>query len=151
MTLVALPDAEATRRLRTFTLVVLLLNVVAAVVAVVANVPAQFGGVGTDAGDELLTRGTAMSAPLLPVVLMVLVVLLAPRRDRGAWVGIALAYLLAVVVGIGGVGEMTAEPTSDSPRAVLIGAGVAWLAIAAGMVLLATLAVTRARRPPNGL
>jgi hypothetical protein len=141
-----LPDATAARRLRRFTVVVLVLNVVAAVVAVVVNLPAQFGGVGTDAGDELLSRGTAISAPLFPVVLMVLVVVLAPRRDRWSWVAIVLAYLLAISVGIGGYGEMVADPTADTSREVLIGAGVAWLGVAAVLLALATLAVVRARR-----
>src|SRR5688500_8057116 len=44
------PDLEAALRLRRFTLLVLALNVLAAVVAVWANWPAQFGGVGKDAG-----------------------------------------------------------------------------------------------------
>jgi general stress protein CsbA len=141
-----LPDATAARRLRSVTVVVLVLNVVAAVVAVVVNLPAQFGGVGTDAGDELLSRGTAISAPVFPVVLMVLVVVLAPRRDRWSWVGIALACLLAISVGIGGYGEMVADPTADTSSEVLIGAGVAWLGVAAVLLALATLAVVRARR-----
>jgi len=55
------------------------LEVVATVVAVLVNWPSPFGGVGTDAGAELVTRGTAISAPLLPLVLLVLVVLLARR------------------------------------------------------------------------
>lgn len=128
-----------------FTLLVLVLNVLAAIVAVWANWPAQFGGVGKDAGDELLTRGTAISAPLVPVVLMLLVALLAARRDRWSWVGIVLAYATAVTVGIGGVGEMAAEPTPDTSRAVLVIAGVAWLVVAAIFVGLATAAVLSRR------
>lgn len=140
-----LPDPAAASRLRWFTLALLVLNVIATIIAVVANLPAQFGGVGTDAGKEFLTRGTAISAPLLPVVLMVLVALLAPRRDRLSWVGVALAYLTAAVVGIGGVGEMVAEPTADTSRAVLTVSGVAWLVVAAVLIALATSAVARSR------
>lgn len=141
-----LPDSAASVRLRRFTLVLLVLNVLATIIAVAVNLPAQFGGVGTDAGEEFLTSGTAISAPLLPVVLMLLVVLLAPRRDRWGWVGVALAYLTAVMVGMGGIGEMTAEPTADTSRAVLITAGIAWLAVAAVLVALATAAVVRAQK-----
>lgn len=143
-----LPDAVASARLRQFTLVLLALNVLATIIAVVVNLPAQFGGRGTDAGEEFLTRGTAISAPLLPVVLMVLIVVLATRRDRWSWVAVALAYLTAVMVGTGGVGEMTAEPTADTSRAVLTTAGVAWLVVAVVLVALATAALVRARRAP---
>ncbi len=146
-----LPDLAAASRLRWFTLALLVLNVIATIIAVVANLPAQFGGVGTDAGKEFVTRGTAISAPLLPVVLMVLVVLLAPRRDRWSWVGVALAYITAAVVGIGGVGEMVAEPTADTSGAVLTISGIAWLAVAAVLFALATLAVVRSRRPAAGI
>jgi hypothetical protein len=141
-----LPDPTATIRLRRFTLVLLALNVLAAIIAVAANLPAQFGGVGTDAGDEFLTRGTAISAPALPVVLMLLVVVLAPRRDRWSWVGVALAFVTAVMVGIGGFGEMAAEPTADTSRAVLTTSGVAWLVVAAVLIALATSATVRYRR-----
>lgn len=146
-----LPVAAATVRLRRFTLVLLALNVLAAIIAIAANLPAQFGGVGTDAGNEFLTRGTAISAPLLPVVLMLLVVLLAPRRDRWSWVGVALAYVTAVVVGIGGIGEMAADPTADTSRAVLTTSGIAWLVVAAVLIALATSAVVRSRRSATGL
>lgn len=143
-----LPDAVASARLRQLTLVLLALNVLATIIAVAVNLPAQFGGRGTDAGEEFLTRGTAISAPLVPVVLMVLIVVLATRRDRWSWVAVALAYLTAVMVGTGGVGEMTAEPTADTSRAVLTTAGVAWLVVAVILVALATAALVRARRAP---
>jgi len=46
-----LPDAAASVRLRRFTLVLLVLNVLATIIAVAVNLPAQFGGVGTDASE----------------------------------------------------------------------------------------------------
>jgi hypothetical protein len=140
-----LPNRRALAQLRLFTLVVLALNVLATVIAVAANLPAQFGGLGTDAGEEFLIRGTAISAPLLPVVLMLLVVLLASRRDRWGCVAVALAYATAVMVGIGGVGEMAAEPTVDTSGAVLTTSGIAWLIVAAVLIALATLVVLRSK------
>jgi len=140
-----LPDPAATARLRRFTLAVLALNLLATVIAVAVNLPAQFGGVGTDASKEFLTRGTAISAPLLPVVMMLLVVLLASRRDRWSWVGIVLTLLMAVMVGVGGLGEMAAEPTGDTPEAVLTASGIAWLIVAAVFLALATTAAVRSR------
>ena len=132
-------------RLRLFAAALLVLNALATAIAVIFNLPAQFGGVGTDAGDEFVTRGTAISAPLLPVVLLLIVVALAGRRDGSAWIGIAAAYATALTVGIGGLGEFLAEPTIHTPRAVLLGAGLAWLAIAAVLAVLAT-GAARARR-----
>jgi hypothetical protein len=120
--------------------VVLVLNVVATIVAVVVNLPTQFGTVGTDAGREFLTSGTAISAPPLPVLMLVVVAVFAGRSDRWRWVGIVAACLTAVTVAIGGIGELVAEPTADTPQAVLVGAGVVWIAIALGLAVLATAA-----------
>ena len=132
-------------QLRTFVGSVLALNVVAALVAVAINWPTQFGRVGTDAGDDVLTSGTAISAPLLPVVVLLVALLLAGRRGALGWVGIVAAYLAAAIVAVGGFGELVAEPTTDTPRAVLVTAGVAWLLVAAALVVLATRAATSAR------
>ncbi len=137
---------QATRRLLGGAIVLLVLNVVATVVAIVVNWPAQFGGVGTDAGEEFLLRGTAISAPLLPVGLLLVVALGAWAGGRWTWVAAAAAYLTAALVAVGGVGEMVAEATADTPKAVLVGAGVAWLAVAAVLVLLATGVVVERRR-----
>lgn len=138
------------RRLRLVAAWVLLLNVVAAVVAVVANWPAQFGGVGTDARAELFSRGTAISAPVLPVVLLLVVVGLAPRGDRWGWLGIGAAYLTAAVVATGGIGEMVAAPTEDTPKAVLVGAGVGWLLVASALAWAATSAALARRSSTAG-
>lgn len=132
---------RSARRLRTFAAVVIAFNVVATAVAVAVNLPSQFGMVGTDAGAEFLSSGTAISAPPLPVVLLLLVVLLAGRRDWWRWVGLASAYLTALAVGIGGAGELVADPTADTSRAVLLTGGVTWLLIATGLATLATAVV----------
>lgn len=135
------------RKLSLFAIGVLVLNVVAAVVAVAVNWPAQFGGVGTDAGAELIGRGTAISAPLLPVVLLLLVAALARVRSGWGWVALVAGYLTAVTVFIGGVGELLAEGTVDTPQVVLTAGGVAWIGIAVIFVVLTTLAVgERCRR-----
>ena len=121
-----------------FALVVLVGNVLAASLAVAVNWPSQFGGVvGTDAGQEWLSRGTAISAPLAPVVCFVLIAVLVRLGGWVGWLGIGLAFLTGVLVFVGGMGGLIAEPTVDVPRAVLIAAGVLWGVIAVTFVVLA--------------
>jgi hypothetical protein len=70
-------EGSANTRLSRFAVVVLIANVLAATLAVVVNWPSQFGGVvGTDAGQDWLSRGTAISAPLAPVTCFVLTAIL---------------------------------------------------------------------------
>jgi ABC-type proline/glycine betaine transport system permease subunit len=134
---------SSANRLRLFAASVLVLNVLATVAAIAINLPSQFGMVGTDAASEFLTSGTAISAPVPPVALLLLVVGMAGRRGLWGWVGIVAAYVAAVAVGIGGVGEMLADPTEDTPRSVLVAAGAIWLMIAAALAILATVVVSR--------
>jgi hypothetical protein len=122
--------------LSVFAVVVLIANVLAAALAVAFNWPSQFGGVGTDAGEDLLSRGTAISAPLAPVVGLILVAVLVRFANWVGWVGVVLAFLTGVLVFVGGMGELVAEPTEDAPRAVLIASGVFWGLIAAIFVVL---------------
>ena len=141
---------NASEKLSRFALILVVLNAVAAVVAVAANWPSQFGDVGTDAGSDVLTRGTAISAPLLPVVLLLVVIVLARRPNALGWVAIVVAYVTALMVGIGGVGEMVADETSDVSKAVLVTAGIVWLVVASTLAWLATRAAAerRAARVP---
>lgn len=71
---------QARRKVIVFGMVVIAYHVVAGVLAVIMNWPAQFGGVGTDARAEVLTRGTAISAPLLPVLVLVVSLVLVKAR-----------------------------------------------------------------------
>jgi len=126
----------ANTRLSVFAVVVLIANVLAAALAVAFNWPSQFGGVGTDAGQDLLSRGTAISAPLAPVVGLILIAIMVRFTNWVGWVGVGLTFLTGVLVFVGGMGELVAEPTEDAPRAVLIASGVFWGGIAAIFVVL---------------
>lgn len=140
------PERPANTRLSAFALVVLVVNVLATALAVAVNWPSQFGGVvGTDAGQEWLSRGTAISAPLAPAACFVLIEILVRLRGRAGWIGVGLAFLTAVLVFVGGMGELVEDPTDDVPRAVLVAAGVLWGVVAAAFVVLAT-AAARERR-----
>jgi drug/metabolite transporter (DMT)-like permease len=139
-------ERPANIRLSLFALGVLIANVLAATLAVAVNWPSQFGGVvGTDAGQDWLSRGTAISAPLAPVMCFVLIAILVRFDNWVGWLGIGLAFLTGVLVFLGGMGEFIAEPTELAPRGVLTMAGVLWGVIAAVFVVLA-IAATRERR-----
>ncbi|MDQ3479929.1 MAG: hypothetical protein M3423_01125 [Actinomycetota bacterium] len=138
---------QANKRLFWFAVCLLVLNVIATLVAIAVNWPSQFGQVGTDADKEFLAKGTAISAPLAPVVCLIVVVLLARRENAWGWVAVVAAYATAAMFSIGGVGEFVGEPTVDTPKAVLVVAAVAWLVVAVLLALAATsAAVERIRR-----
>ena len=132
-----LVEGPANPRLSVFAIVVLLANVLAATLAVAVNWPSQFGGVvGTDAGQDWLSRGTAISAPLAPAVCFVLIAVLVRFSNWVGWLGIGLAFLTGILVFVGGMGELIAEPTDDVQRAVLITSGVLWGVVAAIFIVL---------------
>lgn len=138
-------EGSASTRLSIFAIVVLIANALATTLAVAVNWPSQFGGVvGTDAGQDWLSRGTAISAPLAPAVCFVLVAILVRLSNWVGWLGIGSAFLTGVLVFVGGTGELIAEPTDDVPRAVLISSGALWGVIAAIFFVLG-IAATRAR------
>jgi membrane protease YdiL (CAAX protease family) len=141
----------ANRRLFFYAVVVLGLNVIAAVVAVVVNWPSQFGAVRTDAGDDPVTAGTAISAPLLPVVLLIVIIAFARRQNALGWIAIVAAFLTAVMFFIGAMGELFAQPTAETPKAVLTTAGLVWAVVAIVLAVLAALAAMerlRSKRSP---
>ncbi|MDP3968798.1 MAG: hypothetical protein Q8Q02_11005 [Nocardioides sp.] len=89
-------------------LVAVAFHIVAAVVAVVVNLPAQFttgGPPKDDVGWDVITTGTALSAPLPPVLGLLMGAWLASRSGRTRVVGLVLLLLTCVVMTIGWVGE----------------------------------------------
>ncbi len=137
-------------RLLVFGAGVLVLEIVATIVAIVLNLPAQFGDTGTDAGSEFATRGTAISPPIAPLIILAGSLLLLRRRDRWATVGCVIIGLLGVLFTTGSIGEAAANGTPDVPKAVLLGSGIVGSVIGATLVFLAVAAVTarsRASKP----
>ena len=133
------------RRLALLGTLLLVVMLAGAGVAIAQGWPAQFSGGGNprDVRNEALTRGTAMSPPLAPVVVFVLALLAALRRGRTGTVGCAVLVLVSVVFIIGGVGEALAGPTPDVPRPALVVSGLL-AAVLGSLVIVA--AVARLRR-----
>ena len=123
---------------------VLSFQLIATVVAVVMNWPAQFGGVGTDARAEFLTRGTAISAPGLPLVVLAVGSWLATRRDRWGTVGVVLVGLVALLTTVGGLGEALAPATPNVSKEVLVVSGATSVVLA--ILMLAAVVVELADR-----
>lgn len=111
------------------------LQVVLAAVSIAFNWPSQFDNVGTDAGDEFATRGTALSPPLIPMAVFAAAIALSTRRDRWATFGVVLVCLMCTLFLVGSVGELRAEPTEDVPRAVLVLSGVLGLLVFGGLLV----------------
>ena len=120
-------------------LALLVLHAVGTAVAVSANWPAQFGGVGTDAGDEWIARGTALSAPLAPLFVLCVAAVLASLRGWVSRVGAALVVLLSLLFMVGALGEAFAPATEDVSKAVLVASGIVGVVVAgAVLVVVAT-------------
>lgn len=139
--------SAARRRLSNVALTLIALNVAATVLAIILDLPSLFDPPPERAPIETdwIARGTAISAPLAPMALLAACALLVRRSDRWAMVGLIGVGLTSTMFLIGAVGEFTAEPTSEVPRAVLTASAIAWGTIALSLVALAVDAGRRRR------
>ena len=124
-------------------------SLLATVVAIVEKLPYEFGGRGdpdTVAGDSI-TSGTALSAPLTALGVLVLATALAAASNRRMrTTGRLLFAFLAVVFTIAGLGEdFTPGDYEGLGRAVLTGFKVVGLALAVAMGVLAVVELVRGR------
>ena len=124
---------------------VVVLELLATGLAVALNLPAQFGATGTDAAAEFASRGTAISPPPLPLAVLAAAAGLALRRGAATVAG-ALAVGVGVLFAIGSLGEATAPATPDVGKAVLVGSGIAGVAIALALVTGGVRAIAKGRR-----
>lgn len=137
---------KARNRVLVFGIIVILANVVAATIAVAVNWPAQFGRVGTDARAEVFASGTAISAPLLPIAILAVSLLLIRAGGRWISVGLLAFSVVALLMVIGGLGEAFAPETPDTPKMVLIVSGIVSVVVAVVMLALAFAAFHERRR-----
>lgn len=135
------------RRVWSLCILLLALMVVGTVVAIVAQWPAQFGGRGdpNDVPSEFLTRGTALSPPLVPLILFAVGTALLVRRDSWAVVGMVLNILLSVAFIIGSVGEAAAAPSPDVPTGALMITGIAGGVLSLAVLVLGIRALAKRR------
>lgn len=141
-----LPSTESWNdRLWLLAVAVTILNVLAIFVGVLANWPTQFGGPGTDAGKEFLSSGTAISQPILPAAMLLVVIWRAREPSSSGWAAIIAAYLAALFILVRALGEATAEPTADTSKALMVCSAIVWIGIAAALAVVAS-AAARERR-----
>jgi peptidoglycan/LPS O-acetylase OafA/YrhL len=111
--------------------------VVATAVSQLAGWPAQFmSDKSTPDGGYLawLVAGTALSAPVGFVLLMVVAGLLARPRGPVGYVGDGLAVVVAVVTLVGSLGETFSPDPVTAPRGVLVASGVLGAVIVVGIL-----------------
>lgn len=119
------PMPSAQRRLFLIAVAILVIEILATVLAVALDWPAQFGGVGTDAGEEWASRGTAISPPLVPLILLGIAAgLLLVRARAATLLASVVAAILGVLFAIGSIGEAVADATPDVSQAVLLASGI---------------------------
>ncbi len=111
--------------------------VVATVLAAVAGWPAQFMSDKSTPDGGLLAwfvAGTALSAPIGLVVLMVVAGLLAIPRGRIGYLGDTLSVVIAGFTLVGSLGEALSPEPVTTPRGVLVVSGVLGVAFALAIV-----------------
>lgn len=142
----SLPSTESWNdRLWLLAVGVTVLNVLAIFVAVLANWPTQFAGPGTDAGKEFLSSGTAISQPILPAAMLLVVIWRAREPSSAGWAAIIAAYLAALFILVRALGEATAEPSADTSKALMVCSGIVWIGIAAALAAVGTAAAKERR------
>jgi len=110
---------------------------VATAVAQIAGWPAQFmADKSTPDGGYLawLVAGTALSAPLPFVVVMVVAGLLALPRGAIGYVGDVLAVVVAGITLVGSLGETFSPDPVTTPRGVLVASGVLGVLLVGGIL-----------------
>jgi hypothetical protein len=82
--------------------------IVGTAIGIAARLPYQFGGVGDPArvAEEFVTRGTAVSPPLVALAILAVAILIAAQRGLVGRIGSALLAVLGAVFTIPTLGEL---------------------------------------------
>lgn len=101
---------------------------------VVGSLPYQFGGIGDPArvSEDFVAKGTAISPPLVALVVLASAIAIAAQRGLIGRVGSGLLALLAVVFSVATLGEVVGAGTFTGATQALV---IIWNLIGAGIIL----------------
>lgn len=142
-----------TKRLVAFAILLLALQIVAIPVAIGFKLAYQFGGPGdpNKVASDFFFSGTAITAPVVPILLALVLLIILVRNAR--WWGTLGAVgfcIVALLMFIGSLGEVLAPDTPDVPRWVLVASGVVNAGLSLTLLLFALTDLRdrlRTRRP----
>jgi hypothetical protein len=106
---------------------------VGTVIGVAARLPYQFGGVG-DPGrvaEDFVARGTAVSPPLVALVILVVAIIIAAQRGLVGRIGSALLAVLAAIFLVPTLGELLGAGAFSGVAQVFV---IGWSLIGAAMI-----------------
>jgi hypothetical protein len=130
-------------------------NALGLVISVAAGWPAEFGGVGDPENvlGEFPSRGTLLAAPIAPLIVLVVGLVLALRGNRWlASLGLLALVVVPVLFVIGTLGEPLRPQASDPPVAFLIVWRTVFIALSVALVVFAGLELwRRARGTPSAV
>jgi hypothetical protein len=121
---------RALKLLTASTILYVLIALLAGLVAIVENLPAEFGGSSTGlpvTQDFLYGMGTALSPPLYTVIIQIVLLIVALRKDLWGTIGVLGLALIGLLTFIGALSEpinrkIFNPATFDPLKALLVAA-----------------------------
>jgi hypothetical protein len=96
------------KRLMISVILYMMIALIAGMIAILENLPAQFGGSRTGltaTQDFLYGMGTALSPPFYALIIQFGLLMLVPRKDRWGTLGVLGLTLIGLMTCIGALGE----------------------------------------------
>jgi hypothetical protein len=125
------------KRLITSVSLYMAIALVAGVIAILENLPAQFAGSSTGltaTQDFLYGMGTALSPPFYTLIIQLALLMLAPRKDRWGTFGVLGLTLIGLMTCIGALSEPINQrifnPATFDPVKAVIMTGIILLPLA---------------------
>ena len=119
------------KRLTASVILYMVIALIAGAIAILENLPAQFGGFSTGLTamqDFLYGMGTALSPPFHTLIIQFVLLVVAPRKDRWGTFGVLGLTLIGLMTCIGALGEpinrRIFNPATFDPVKALIMAGM---------------------------
>jgi hypothetical protein len=125
------------KRLMISVLLYMVIALIAGVIAIAENLPAEFGGSSTGltvTQDFIYGMGTALSPPFYTLIIQLAFLWLAPRKDRWGTVGVLGLAVIGLMTFIGALSEpinlRIFNPATFDPLKAVIMAGMILIPLA---------------------